>query len=308
MASVAHMTHRPTVTFYSEPGLRDSAAAGQHNFIAKVAAVLEQSGFEPQYEVFGPIGTLPGQGRTLSHMKQPPDADGLVFRRVYHYPFWQIERQAMRGDWDVAHATFDPAQVDAEKAGKFYRFWQQRLFGDLPRDAARDGFVYVPLQGRLLSHRSFQRCSPLEMIGQTLRHETQRDVIATLHPKETYTQEELASLDALQSRHPRLRIERGGMTDLLGRCEYIVTQNSGVAFDGMLFGKPAMLFADVDFHHIAIKAQMDDLGAGFAEAAQHQPPFATYLYWFWQERCINAGRPEASDQIADRLRRFGWIP
>lgn len=96
------------------------------------------------------------------------------------------------------------------------------------------------------------------------------------------------------------------MSDLLGRCDYIVTQNSSVAFNGYFFGKPSLLFRKTDFHHIVVQADIDQLVAGFEAVQTIQPDYAAYVHWFWQKKSINAGRPEAEDMIAARLKRFDW--
>ncbi len=293
-----------TVTFYMEPPLRESARKGAHNFIRRVANVIERAGLEVRYRDFGARGAPAGQGVSLSHMKAPPDDQGLTFRRVYHYPFWQIEQTAERWAWDVAQAAFTP-DPDPAEAQRFFAFWQQRLFNEQPQKAKRGGFVYVPLQGRLLEHRSFQSCSPIEMIEHCLANDPHRDIVIGVHPNETYTTAELAALERLE-RHSRLRIELGGMERLLENCDYVVTQNSSVAFNGYFFRKPALLFGRIDFHHIAVQADMTDLAHGFDSVTRISPDYPGYVHWFWQKRCINAGRPDAEEKIAMRLRRFGW--
>jgi hypothetical protein len=238
-------------------------------------------------------------------MVNPPDDNGLVFRRVYHYPFWQIDAVAQRWHWDVARATFDPASASPD-AARFYRFWQKRLFGDAPDATRRDGFVYVPLQGHLDRQRLFQSCSPLEMIAHCLAQDPDRRIVATLHPKESYSRADIAALEALSRAHPRLTVDTGNMENHLRTCDYVVTQNSGAAFSGYFFGKPALLFGQIDFHHIAVRADMDALGESFERVQTFTPAYDKYIWWFWQDQSINAGREDAEARIAARLRRFGW--
>ena len=305
LPSVHGMTNERNITFYMEPELCKSARAGQHPFIGKMAGVLTRAGLSVDFVPFGLRAVPVGQGRSISHIKSPPDALGLSFRRVYHYPFWQIEQSAERWSWDVAQADFDPDPSDAKEAARFYGFWQKRLFKDAPMRATKGAFVYVPLQGKLLDHRPFQICSPLDMVGHCLA-QTSLPVIATLHPNEHYDKAEIAALEQMTRKHPRLTVQTGGMADLLADCAYIVTQNSSVAFNGYFFGKPALLFRKTDFHHIAVQARIDDLAAGF-DAVQHcAPDYAAYVHWFWQRNSINAGRPEAEEAIAQRFKRFGW--
>ncbi len=299
------MTQEHQLHFHLEHGLCQSAAAGDHPFIAKMVLVLESAQFRVEYREHGDTDRS-DDTYVLSHMKPPPTKRGLVFRRVYEYPFWQIEASAERWQWDVAQARFDPTQVPGGDAAQFYAFWQKRQYRDAPQNTSREGFVYIPLQGRLGECRSFQSCSPLEMIEHCLAHDRSRKVIATIHPGEVYSDVEIAALEALERKHKRLRVDVGDMVPLLQTCDYVVTQNSGVAFAGYFFGKPALLFGKIDFHHIAVHADMARLDDSFAEVSRACPDYARYLYWFWQDQSINAGRDDVYGKITARFRRFGW--
>lgn len=298
------MTDHPHLRFYLEPDLRQSAEARQHNFINLILKVVESAQFRVDFQNL-PIEGEPTKMHSLTHMIAPPNDAGLTFRRVYHYPFWQIEALSKRWHWDVARATFDPAKASSD-ALRFYRFWQKRLFGEAPQKTSQEGFVYVPLQGRLTRHRLFQICTPLEMIEHTLAHNPTRQVIATLHPKETYTRKELTELKALERKHARLTVASGQMETYLQTCDYVVTQNSSAAFAGYFFGKPALLFGKIDFHHIAQKADLETLDTCYAQAPLLTPAYDKYIWWFWQDQSINAGKDDAEAKIAARLRRFGW--
>lgn len=297
------MKDDPIIRFYLEEPLRKNAAGGAHNFIGLIEKVLTKAHFRIAFLALPAPGDS-FDGYSLSHMVNPPNERGLVFRRVYHYPFWQIDAVAQRWSWDVSRAVFDPDST-SDDAPRFYRFWQKRLFGDAPKNTSREGFVYAPLQGHLQRRRLFQSCTPLEMIEHTLRH-SERKVIATLHPKETYSRSDMAALNTLAANHPKLSIVTGNMLQYLQTCDYVVTQNSGVAFSGFFFGKPALLFAKIDFHHIAVRADLDALDECFDKVAGHAPAYDKYIWWFWQHQSINAGREDAETKIAARLQRFGW--
>ena len=62
---------------------------------------------------------------------------------------------------------------------------------------------------------------------------------------------------------PRLRLETGGAAEALAACDLVVTQNSAVAFNGYFFHKPAVLFAEIDFHHIAASVPRLGVAAAF---------------------------------------------
>ncbi len=303
------MSAADTVTFYLHQKLRQQAENGNHNFINKVSEVLKAGGMDVAFDGDDPAARLRARARSgysLFLMQQPVNARSLVFRLTYIFPFWHIEKQAERWEWPVAKAVFDPHAVDPRKASNFYRFWRKRLFDDAPLSARRDGFVFVPLQGRLLDQRSFQFASPIDMLRAVLEHEPDRQVVATLHPNETYSDEEATALQALSEANPRLFVQTAGADRYVQNCDYIVTQNSSVGLKGLFFGKPLVLFAKSDFHHIGLNVA--ELGAARAiqRAPSHTPDYASYLFWFLQQQAINAGRPEAKNKIRNVLRGHGW--
>lgn len=115
------MQDRAEVDIYLEPPLRESEETGAHDFIGKVARVLEKAQFRVTYRDIGGSVRAP-DALSLSHMSPAPTTRGLIFRRCYHYPFWQIEARPERWSWDVALGEFDPALIDPFKAQRFLPF------------------------------------------------------------------------------------------------------------------------------------------------------------------------------------------
>lgn len=239
---------------------------------------------------------------SLLHMAEPLGPRSLCLRLAYLYPFWRIEATNERWHFDVAKARFDPPQIRDEGG------LQARLRGRLFPEAVMgdDGFILLPLQGRLADHRSFQAMSPLAMIDETIARFPDRAVIATLHPRETYQDAELAALQALVQRHPNLTVQTGGSDALLPRCHLVVTQNSSIAFKGFLLDKPAVLFAEIDFHHIAGSVPQNGVQAAFDRALGPARDYAAYIAWFLRRHAINAQATTAEDRIRARFRKFGW--
>ena len=253
------------------------AKGGDFNLMNLIRRAFESRGFRVEFCKNSDAARLKSatrRGYSLFHMDEPFHPRALTLRKAYYYPFWRIEASAKRWEWEIAKTAFDPAAVDPAEAERFCRFWRKSLFGLTEPANAREGFVYVPLQGVLLEQRSFQTLSPLNMIATVLQHDPDRQVHAGLHPGETYLPEEIAALNALADANPRLTLTDAPMTDLLARCDYVATENSSVALAGYFHHKPAALFASIDFHHIA--ANVADLGAN------------------------------AEDRILDMVRRKGW--
>ena len=258
-ASLGGMAATILHIYLEDPMLAD-ARAGRFNFLNVLSRAVRDAGWSVEFAPTGPAARAAAPSRdgyALFHMEQPTHDRALTFRRAYHYPFWRIEPVAERWRFAVARAVYDPGEVDGEVAAAFLRRLRARVLPGPP--PTRDGPILVPLQGHLRRHRSFQSMSPVEMLDAVCR--TGRPVVATLHPSEHYDADDHAALAALSARHRDLTV--GGDTmRLLRDCAFVATQNSAVAFDGMILGKPAVLFAQVDFHHVALNVA--ELGAEVA--------------------------------------------
>lgn len=289
---------QPRITrIYLEKSLRQSAEAGQHNFLSLVAEVLAERGHRVEWKTSSAIEQTRGAlrpGYSLIHMKPPVGPRGLVFRRAYHYPFWQIDRTDERWNWRVAQTPF--AEAPSDEAYRFFARWRQRLFPDAT--AREDGYIYVPLQGLIREHRSFQTMSPLDMLRHIRAARPGQQIIATLHPKEQYDQADLSALEALGD--PLLTVETGQMELFLPGASVVATMNSSAAFAGYFFEKPTILYAGIDFHHIALAP------GDWGQIDRHTPDYAAYIHWFWQVMAINAGHGSAKAKIAAKLDHFGW--
>ena len=148
--------------------------------------------------------------------------------------------------------------------------------------------------------------SPMEMVRQTAKWHPDHEILVTLHPRETYSPEEMSTLDATLQDYPLARISRKSPANLIPASSKIVTQNSSVAFLGLFFEKPVFLFARSDFHHIAnnISGQVDE--TTFETRPPSREAFQKYLYWFLQENSINAGRDDVRARIIQRVTDLGW--
>lgn len=293
-----------TLRVYLDRDLLPAAQGGRFPFMALVRRVVEARGWAVSFQPAGPAAhdNPPSQGDyALFHMKRPLHPRTLTFRRAYHYPFWRIERVAERWRFAVARAAFDAGGVDPAAATAFAARLRARVLPGPP--PVRGDHVLVPLQGHLRRARSFQTMSPIEMLDAVCR--TGRPVTATLHPAERYDAEDRAALETLAARHPRLTV--GGDTmGLLRGCAFVATQNSAVAFDGMILGKPAVLFAQVDFHHAALNVA--DLGAQGALAAAETADgnVAPYLWWFLKQHSIDVPGPDAGARVLAAMRAGDW--
>ena len=292
---------------YLQEGLRRRAALGRHNFFAILRRSFEAEGFRVEYRASSPAEREAAQGRggyTLYHMEEPNHPRALTLWRAYMYPFWRFERTNRRGGWRLGLERFDPDMADPGPARRFFDDWRRRL---IPADLSppEPGYVYMPLQGRLLRHRSFQTMSPLEMIQQTLEAEPARRILLSLHPRESYGPKERTALDTVLT-NPRVIEVQGEMHALLAGCDYVVTQNSSVSFHGLFHEKPAVLFAETDFHHLHQEVERTGVEEAFRRVQEPLRHADRYLYWYLQMGCINGGRRDAGERILGQCRALGW--
>jgi len=308
-SSVFVMATAKILRVYLDEPTRLRAQAGTFNFFNKLRSAFESRGFRVEAcndSDSERMKSADRRGYTLFHMEEPVHDRALTMRRAYYYPFWRIEASAKRWQWDIATQIFDPDHIDAKSAQRFFRFWRKRLFDMEEPPSRRSGMVYVPLQGRLLERRSFQTLSPIAMIETILQRDTERDIVVGFHPAEAYFHEEIDAVRKLADRTPRMRISAEPMPKLLGACDYVATENSSVALAGYFFCKPALLFARIDFHHIAGYVPEVGVDAALAKVTSTAPAFDKYIYWFLKLSAINAGSDQAEEQILAAVRRHGW--
>lgn len=303
------MTHAKILRIYLDNVPRERAERGAFNIMNRIQNAFEGQGFKFEYRKNSTTERAKSatrRGYSLFYMDEPFHSRSLTLRKAYFYPFWRIENSAKRWEWEIAKSPFEPENIDAEKARSFFNTWRRRVLPDLDDQISNGGYVYVPLQGRLLERRSFQSMSPMDMIQAVLSYDTSRQIIITLHPAEVYTPEELEALKQLVDRSPNLLLSKQKSEILIAGCDYIVTQNSGVALMGYLARKPAVLFGEIDFHHIAANAHRDGAEAALSQVLEIQPDYEKYIYWFLFQTAINGGSEHAETQILESVRKFGW--
>ncbi len=303
------MAAEKTLTFYLENKMLGPAKAGRINVINRISAAVASRGVKTAFRLDSDenlIRSASDPGWSLFHMSAPFHDRALCLRRAYFYPFWHIENTSRRWENSIARAPFHADEQPEEAARAFCDGWRRRLFEGKAEAATRDGYVFVPLQGRLLVRRSFQSMSPLEMLRTTHEQLPERQIRITLHPNERYSAQETEALARLLAQSPRYELYNGPGEILLRHCDLVVTENSSMALRGFFLHKPAVLFAAIDFHHVAANVRTMGAAAAFRQARTAEVPFDAYLFWFLARMSINAGREDAQRRILDAMRKGGW--
>lgn len=289
--------------------MRGKVEAGRKNFVRQTMDAYEELGvtvslYENTPEQRASSHTRPGyslfQNDAATHDR------ALSFRLAYLMPFWRIERAQTRGGYLVAGKEFEALKIDGDEANQFLRLWRRKLKQRFPpKDIDLRDFVFIPLQSDLATQQADQSMSAIDMISATLVADRFRKVVIKLRPSKIYSDVEMAALDKFQD-NPRISFSNAQTHTLLEACEYIVTQNSAAAFEGLFHRKPAILFADSDFHHICQNVKETGVDRAFRNVLATRIPSAKYLLWFLQINAINAGKPGAGARAIEICRDLGW--
>lgn len=237
-----------------------------------------------------------GAGYHLVYNRPVTHPLALSLRRCYFDPFYRIESTNDRWDWQVARHNYTEV-----KGGDWFRkYWAERMFKDHP--IRKQGFVFMPLQGRLCERRHFQSMSPIDMIKAALANDPNRQILATLHPRETYNTTDMAALATIKG---NFALVDTPSLALLADCDYVVTQNSSMALIGMFAQKSPILFANIDFHHIAASVPKQGLEAAYRNLHKDRH-WGNYLHWFFREQALSMRSDDIIGQLQARFRAHGW--
>lgn len=295
------------VNFYISPNrIRAMQDGTGHPFFSRAQAAFESLGLTVGYiedTDANRADSIFQEAYAMFFFKDSFHDHALDVRNTAIGPFYRIEKAADRAQYRLVNRVFDPKEVADQQANSFFKIWQRLLVP--PTKTPAEGAVLIPLQGKLLKQRSQQSMSPIAMIRATIAHEQKRPIWLKLHPKETYSPAEMRALMALCD--ARVRLIDTDLDAALKGCDYIVTQNSSVLLHGLFHRRPAIVFADCEFHHPFQSVRRGiPIADAFGRVMQDLPDFAKYAYWYLQLNCINTSREWAEDMIIAQCREFGW--
>ena len=231
----------------------------------------------------------------------------------YIPPFWYADPIGVLADSSLADTAFDPASVPKAEARAFCARQRKRLVGTRtsrhPQPTDRQDFpqgcIAVFLQGWSDPIARSRHMDAADMLQAVLDHPGGRAVVVKPHPK-NLDQETQDLIDMLQANHPDVIVTGANVHDILRCADVTVSISSAVALEGMLHGKPAVLFGRSDFHHAALTVRhAPDWPAALARALGTSWDFEPFLYWFLADAMINAGRDDMFDRLLTRMEQVG---
>ena len=294
---------------HARPEMRARMDAKSHKLSNILRGIFEGLGFAAQTADHNKLNIWKAKLDKNYHIFHLGGADGaraLNMRKAYFEPFWSIEKPHSRHWGRVAHKTFIPNTVGPGLARPFFKRMQERYIKPDGQISEATDYAFVPLQGKLCKQRDWQFADLATMVKTIRTQDPDRQIILKPHPRENYTHEELDLLGQL-TLLSKVQTVDAPLQSLLANCAYVVTQNSSVAFEGILFQKPAVLFARADFHHLfPVVKSPEDASTAFSQVRSAQFQFEKYLYWFLQMNCANVSQLSARGKIMEMLYEGGW--
>ncbi|WP_204114924.1 hypothetical protein [Shimia biformata] len=232
---------------------------------------------------------------------------------AYIYPFWNLDPKGIRAFSSIADKRFRPGTIDADKAKRFYkrlrqrwvdrresRYEQSELRTEIP-----EGCVAVFFQSE--ANRDVAETCYLDrwQMLDTVLATVDGPVVVKPHPRDL-DEDMIDRLLALHAAHPNLVISQANIHDILAVAKRVVTINSAVGIEAFLHRKPVILCGQSDFHHIADVARTPDELATLLTSEPRGRVYAKFLYWYFAQNCINAGRDDMAREVARRIQATGY--
>lgn len=211
--------------------LQASAEAGQHNFLVKVVKVLRSSQFRVEYR--SEFGDRSGGGSRDPGLCDAAHGEPRARSRGDREAGLSL---SVLGDRTHHVAMGLAGCADGVSAGGCAG---QTCARGLPT-VAIPAFWRCAVQSGMLDYRSFETCSPIDMLKSVLAHDP-RPVVAALYLKEIYSSHERGALDELAADYGRLTVQTGGIVDMLQFCDFIVTEKPALRSTAFLANSPCFL-------------------------------------------------------------------
>ena len=231
---------------------------------------------------------------------------------AYFWEFWQLDPKGTKAFSGIGDLPFDPTLMPFARAERFMAGQRARLvdkrkskYGQkaeatlVPKDA-----LAVFLQGDFPWRQGATRFDDLAMLAAVRAHAGNRPIVVKPHPlvNDPFT---LAEIRALSD--DRLTVTDANVHDVLAACAVTVSINSTVALEGYLHRKPAILFGQADFHHIAGRIrEQEDFEAVLVAALNRKRGYAQYLAWYFLRHCLRLGSPALEVAIWARFAAAGF--
>lgn len=279
-----------------------------------------------------PLQIRPRAADLTPSTRQPPDdrfADGnlhiiddrsvqapgvLNAAVAYFWEFWHLDPVGTKALSSIGAQSYDPASMPYARAERFFAHQRARLvtprlskYGQKAEvTALPQGALAVFLQGEFPIRQGVTRFDDLAMLRAVQAWDGDWPILVKPHPlvKNPFT---LAELAVAVHGDDRITLTDANVHDMLDACAATVSINSTVALEGFLHRKPAVLFGQCDFHHLAGRVmEPEDFAPVLAGQLCRRGGYAQYLAWYFLRHCLRLGAPGLEAAIWQRFAAAGF--
>jgi hypothetical protein len=233
---------------------------------------------------------------------------------AYFWEFWHLDPIGTKALSSIGALAYDPASMPYGRAEQFFDTQRARLvtprlskYGQKAEvTPLPSGAVAVFLQGEFPIKQGVTAFDDLAMLKVVQDRTGDRPIIVKPHPlvKNPFT---LAELRVAVYGDDRITLTDANVHDILAACAVTVSINSTVALEGYLHRKPAVLFGQADFHHLAGRVHRPEDFAPVLEAQlNRRGGYAQYLAWYFLRHCLRLGAPGLEAAIWQRFAAAGF--
>jgi|GEM_PF-18616 len=261
-------------------------------------------------------GTRPGDGNL--HLTEGGRVQGpgwLNAALAYLPGFWHLDPQGVLAESSARGDRFDPAKVPAAAARAFAddlrarfvtprhsRYHQKKRVETLP-----PGALAVFLQGPAPHRRGHAHMSNEAMLRAVADGAEGRPVLVKPHPLKADMGAALIR-DLILAGLPLIQTD-ANVHDLLAACAATVSINSAAALEGMLHGKPAILFGQSDHADLVeTVTRPEDFPTALSRALTRPQDMDAGLWWYFTRHTLDIESPGFEARLLDHLSRFGFPP
>ena len=244
-------------------------------------------------------------------------APGVLNAAVaYLWEFWQLDPRGTKAFSSIAERRFDTAGMKAERVARFretllarYVAHRRSKHGQITdHRELPEGASALFCQGHYPLKAGATDFTDVAVLRTMIAQTTDRPILVKLHPAATAVQEEEA-LRTLAGTDSRVLITDANIHDILASCAATVSINSTAALEGFIHRKPAILFGQSDFHHIAGRVHAPgDFGRVLDRQIGASPSYDAFLAWFFLRNCIPLNARTLEVRIWDAFPAAGFPP
>ncbi|WP_146010281.1 hypothetical protein [Acidimangrovimonas sediminis] len=306
---------------YSQDKLLEAACAGRLDFLSTLSGLLERNGYRlaPVDGLTAVAPVAPRPGLLNIWMIERPPVPATRPDLVHCFPgylngFWFFDPLGVRNNSSVRLRDFRPHKMAEEFSAKFMARLRQRFvatgrtkFAQAPAGEVEipDGCITIAAQTFAAPEHYPSYAAYPDLIAETLRQRGDRPVVIKPHPWSGLRETEVMA----RYHDPRngVIVATPNLHEVLAKSAVVVTRCSAVAIEAMLHRVPAVVSAQVDFHHaVTTLYRADAIGAAMQAAEAARTPFAKYLTWYFGQNLLPAAQPaECEARIAEVLALMG---